>query len=296
MKMEMKRLAFRFRYYLISLSIHLFTLLLLTMVSFQEIRPTPAFQTSVYFESVPVVKKRPDVRRKKSARNGKKPTYVKKTSTGTDRKKSRVKEEELVLPPVRTKPNEVIPYLKSAKRDSDIQKSEELEKLYKKKDSRLPYQRKKQPISPEQRTEKSVDDAEDPAISDENNISGQASVRKSQTQRVGGEVVNSTSIWHKKNDLFAYRNILGKLITANWIVPPVSIKQFQILIEAFIDPHGNLIQLDLLKGSGLAILDAAAERAIRVSIPFPAYPKSFGPEKISFRAVFRFTPERVGYQ
>jgi hypothetical protein len=102
-------------------------------------------------------------------------------------------------------------------------------------------------------------------------------------------------IWQKKNDDQSYRRVLKKLVTANWIVPPVKVKDFQVLIEAVIDKNGNLVKIEQLEGSGLAILDAAAERAIRVSTPFPRRPASLGEEKTEFKAIFRFTPDQVVY-
>jgi len=102
-----------------------------------------------------------------------------------------------------------------------------------------------------------------------------------------------TSLWRQKSDIAVYRNTLAKLVTANWIVPQTSVKQFQILIEAQIDFRGNLLSVKLLEGSGLAVLDAAAERAIRVSTPFPKFPDSFGGDQHIYSAVFRFTPDQV---
>ncbi|MBU2511715.1 TonB C-terminal domain-containing protein [bacterium] len=100
-------------------------------------------------------------------------------------------------------------------------------------------------------------------------------------------------IWQRKNETQAYRKVLRQLVTANWKVPPVSIKTFQILIEVTIDPNGNLVKTNLIKGSGLAILDAAAERAIRVSTPFPRLPESLESQTKQYQALFRFTPDEV---
>ncbi|MFH2130299.1 MAG: TonB C-terminal domain-containing protein, partial [bacterium] len=102
-----------------------------------------------------------------------------------------------------------------------------------------------------------------------------------------------SSLWQKKSDLAIYRTSLAKIVTANWIVPPTKVRDFRILIEAHIGPRGNLITIQPLESSGLAILDAAAERAIRVSTPFPEFPNSFGEDIKVYRAVFRFTPDKV---
>ena len=102
-------------------------------------------------------------------------------------------------------------------------------------------------------------------------------------------------VWQKKNETQSYRRILRQLVTANWKVPTTKIKEFQIMIEAAIDLNGNLVQADIRKSSGLAILDAAAERAIRVSTPFPKIPKILQDETNQYKVVFRFTPDAVNY-
>ena len=120
-----------------------------------------------------------------------------------------------------------------------------------------------------------------------------SSAIESDVNKTGSSRSKVAAIWQKKSDLLVYRNSLAKLVTANWIVPHTSVKKFQILIAAHIGPRGNLISIQPIKGTGLAILDAAAERAIRVSTPFPEFPKSFKKELQSYRAIFRFTPDKV---
>jgi len=298
MRKGMRLQIYRFRFHLISLFIHAFIFVLLTGISFKEILPTPAFQTTVYFESQPVTKKitksrstsTPAIKRKSKTTSVSKIRNPKKTAIS---KVSTVEETEK-LPPVRLKPNSVIPFLKSGKKESQIQTSDQMETLFKKKEYRIPYLKKEPTDQDRKDTQETVTKVARQPESDETAIEDLSSIAKKNVKSSVTGITNSTNVWQKKNDLVIYRNILGKLITANWIVPPVSIKKFQILFEVYIDPKGNLIEINLITGSGLAILDAAAERSIRVSTPFPEYPKSFDAELKSFKAVFRFTPERVG--
>jgi TonB family protein len=110
---------------------------------------------------------------------------------------------------------------------------------------------------------------------------------------VGDARTSGRSIWQQRNELLAYRAVLARLITANWLIPPVEVSSFQVMMEAQIDRRGNPVRIRLLQSSGLAILDAAAEKAIRISAPFPPLPSTFDPEMEVFRVVFRFTPDRV---
>ncbi len=100
-------------------------------------------------------------------------------------------------------------------------------------------------------------------------------------------------IWQKKMEDQSFKLTLKKLVTANWTVPIHNKKKFQIIIEAIIDTNGNLKKIELLESSGLPIIDTAAEKAIRVSTPFPKLPKILQKEKPEFKAIFRFTPDNV---
>ncbi|PCI27780.1 MAG: hypothetical protein COB67_07775 [SAR324 cluster bacterium] len=111
--------------------------------------------------------------------------------------------------------------------------------------------------------------------------------------KTGGSLKQFAKNWKTKNERSAYRGVLSRLVSANWVLPPVAKKDFQVLIEIFIDPLGNIIQLRVAQSSGLAVLDGAAERAVRVSVPFPKFPASFDPRKKAFRVVFRFTSDKI---
>lgn len=285
----MRFLLYRFRFYLISGSMHIFFLILLTFVSFQEIRPTPSFQTSVYFESE---KPRLSTKKKKSkSKSVSNETRSKKSAKSAlaTKKMTTARAQTEVAP----KPNKQIPFLKSNNRIAKLQSAEELEKIFKRKDYEIPLEKQKHPMPDSEASQPAATIKSSKIQRSSTGETRTTRSRQNNTESSTG-TTNSVKFWQKKNDLVAYRNVLGKLITANWVVPPVSVRKFTILIEAYIDPKGNLIALKLLNGSGLAILDAAAERAIRVSTPFPEYPASFGAKTDSFKAIFRFTPDRVG--
>ena len=101
------------------------------------------------------------------------------------------------------------------------------------------------------------------------------------------------TIWKAKYNRLVYRNTLSRLVSANWKIPPTSLKTFQIIVETRIDRRGNIINLKVVKGAGVPILDSAAERAIRLSAPFPEFPSSFAEDLQVYRALFRFTPDDV---
>lgn len=98
--------------------------------------------------------------------------------------------------------------------------------------------------------------------------------------------------WKKDNEIKTYRSQLAYLISSNWT--KVVTKEFQILVQATIDEYGNLIDVKVVKGSGLAGMDATAISAIRKSTPFPRLPDAYKPKK-QVTLVFRFTPDNVIY-
>jgi hypothetical protein len=123
------------------------------------------------------------------------------------------------------------------------------------------------------------------------NVTASSLEKTDQTTDDAGQLTAARRIWEKKKKDTSYKQTLKKLVTANWTVPIYNKKDFVILIEAIIDANGNLVKLELSQGSGLPIIDAAAEKAIRVSTPFPKLPKILQEDKPEFKAVFRFTPD-----
>ncbi|MCP4751664.1 MAG: hypothetical protein GY866_12275 [Proteobacteria bacterium] len=241
-------------YYVVSLGMHSAILLALALFSLHRGTPVASFKTTVFFESA--YEKRPlpnDTSKKKTS------PKKKSNPTGFLRAKEKREIEADRHPRPTTDESSKTPTTKEVdEKTSAVAKTPTSDPLF----AEHKYQNVEKP-SP------------------------------GKIRRPTGKRTDLMSTWRKKNDLITYRSILAKLITANWVVPPVSIKSFQILMEASIDARGNITEITLVKSSGLAILDAAAERAIRVSTPFPEFPQSFDPEMEVFHAVFRFTPDKV---
>ena len=213
----------------------------------------------------------------------------------------KVKPEEKIDEPVVEQKSDLLGYLRATKRTKDLSKKptpakEEKEKTNPSAESRTESKQPEQQQSVESRLAEKLAQQNN---ADKEQSSQQATDQQETTESdspVDPNVKRKSAalqVWQKKNNVQAYRSVLRKLVTANWTVPPVSVKTFQIVIEASIDKDGNLLNINLLESSGLAILDAAAERAIRVSTPFPGIPVSIAQESDVFKAVFRFTPDQV---
>jgi periplasmic protein TonB len=210
------------------------------------------------------------------------------------RKSVKIKPEEKPVEPIVKKKSDLLGYLKATKRKKEPEQQLEPNKppsgqLLKKAQQ---LQGPPPQAAEKEKQPKPIDKqpAEEPTAKTTGKIEGKASDSSTTSKKPA-----ALQVWQKKKDVQSYRSILGKLVTANWTVPPVSVKKFQIVIEATIDKNGNLVSIQLLEGSGLAILDAAAERAIRVSTPFPGFPASIEQDNSDFTAVFRFTPDQVVY-
>lgn len=129
---------------------------------------------------------------------------------------------------------------------------------------------------------------------DNNNSIAKSNLEKIDTKIPGlkRKKLSTEHILHKKKELNDYKLTLRKLVMANRRYPDTDLKKFLILVEVEIDRLGNLLTLKIKQKSGRAVLDAAAERAIRLSLPFPEYPESFDPNQKSFKVIFRFDPEQ----
>ncbi|MGK0288926.1 MAG: TonB family protein [bacterium] len=133
----------------------------------------------------------------------------------------------------------------------------------------------------------------------QNNQNTQNKIVQKKTEQQKSKKITPTkskfqALLQKKRARINYQISLAKLVASNWKVPQTSLKQFRIDMEALLDQNGNLLKIKLLKGSGVAALDAAAERAIRVAVPFPQFPQSFDQNQ-QFLAHFRFTPGKVHF-
>lgn len=289
----------RFSYF-ISLTLHLSVLIYFVYLSYEPRSINRTFQTSVFFEQSAV--------ESKAVRSSQKSSASKRPAKASPSKKLNlvpgIKKKKMIVP-------EAVPFQAPSLKKyitppkSALLQSEEtsgfLRSNKRTQKPVLPTIPSVEPPDIQQQSDASgtvTSDSEKPSSGKETSESNKPFIPdpssiKSDLNKTTPSRSKVTAIWQKKSDLLVYRNSLARLVTANWIVPHTSIKEFQILIAAQIGPRGNIISIQPIKGSGLAILDAAAERAIRVSTPFPEFPKSFKKDRQSYRAVFRFTPDKV---
>lgn len=307
-------------YFLASVLLHAGIFLFLVFSSYSFSRNNDTFEASVLFETpkppVSAVKPqkitKPDkpVQTDKplSAPRLKSPTKTDSTPGGSftpsvtskrlddilKKKTTRVEAEDKPVEPVVEKKSDLLGYLRATKRTKENVETPQTE-AKPVKPLQSTAQEEKKPAGQSQPAQPTPPQAVEKAS---------GSPQTGEQQKTEGESVSQTpvtkkpsalNIWRKKTDVQSYRNVLRKLVTANWTVPPVSVKTFQIIIEATINKNGDLVGIQLLESSGLAILDAAAERAIRVSTPFPSIPATVGEDETTFTAIFRFTPDQEVY-
>lgn len=97
-------------------------------------------------------------------------------------------------------------------------------------------------------------------------------------------------LWQKKQGYKAYSAALEQLVKSNWHMPVTKLKKFTVTVEAIIDSKGTLLSCQVIKSSGSPIIDGSAEKAVKVSAPFPEFPKTFNPNLKSIPFQFRFFP------
>lgn len=89
----------------------------------------------------------------------------------------------------------------------------------------------------------------------------------------------------QRASLHPYLEELRRRIERAWSFPPRS--GWSAVLEAIIDRDGRLQEVRLRKGSGNALFDASAERALRRAAPFPPLPPGWGPRLV---VTVRFRP------
>lgn len=296
----MKLISYSNISYVISLALHFLVFAIIIYISNQPRAPIRSFQTSIHFES--------DLSRKRSNSRPQKPIISKATRKSSPSKKlslvPKIKRKNIVVPKMDPTQTPSLKKYITPPKSAPVQNVETSGYLRSNKRTKKPTL----PIAPAEvpTTEKQQPGISSPVQSgiEKSSSAPQREIRKNPDIPPPSSIENDSkqaatvkglapSVWQKKTDLLVYRKSLAKLVTANWVVPLTSVKDFQILIEVHIGPRGNIIDIRPIKRSGLAILDAAAERAIRVSTPFPEFPKSFKENRKLYRAVFRFTPDKV---
>lgn len=287
--------------YFISITAHLLALVAFGWVALGPRQPARTFQAAVYFEEEK--DQRPTISRRQKRRTSetlpKLPLVRNQSKSGSSAERPSISSESTSLPTPSLKKYITKPKAKPFHPDDShgylrANKRTEKPALPLISNNRLKKSKTRQSGSQKPGSVNNTEgqSRKEPAIVDAPLVPGPDFNDRALSDQTGPSS-QVAKIWQKKSELMVYRNTLARLVTANWVVPPTSVKGFQIIIEAHIGPRGNVINLKPLKSSGLAVLDAAAERAIRVSAPFPEFPDTFDKNQTVYRAVFRFTPEKV---
>lgn len=109
-------------------------------------------------------------------------------------------------------------------------------------------------------------------------------------KETGQRVPKALRIWKKKTEKQTYNDYVQKIVKSNWVASITGKEYKEIIIEVTLDRQGNILSTQLNQSSGMPTLDASAERAIRVSTPFPPLPDALShPHKI----LFTFYPYEV---
>jgi protein TonB len=84
---------------------------------------------------------------------------------------------------------------------------------------------------------------------------------------------------------------LKRRIEANWVYPQEAIRRNQSgqgVIEFVLRKDGSLRVVEIMRSSGVAILDRYMENAIKFAAPFPPVPDRFGTETIPVSLNFTY--------
>ncbi len=77
-------------------------------------------------------------------------------------------------------------------------------------------------------------------------------------------------------ELMEYYNTIAGLVHSNWVYPEIEDDNPEVVLSITIAKDGRLLAVDIEKGSGDALFDKSAIRAVRKSAPFPKLPPQLG--------------------
>ncbi len=109
---------------------------------------------------------------------------------------------------------------------------------------------------------------------------------------LGGDSVFSQR-WRELSETKIHKKTIALKVSSNWTIPPIAISQFEIRIAVHIDKYGVVRQQEFVQSADLAILNVAAERAIKLSEPFDPLPDSIATGKETYKVVLRFVPDNT---
>ena len=99
--------------------------------------------------------------------------------------------------------------------------------------------------------------------------------------------------WRKQSEIKTHRKSIAFQVSSNWTIPPIAISEFEILVEVHIDKRGAIAQFKFVKPADLAILNVAAERAVKLSEPFDSLPGSIETDQDTYKVVLRFVSDNT---
>ncbi|MBF0611651.1 MAG: energy transducer TonB [Magnetococcales bacterium] len=83
-----------------------------------------------------------------------------------------------------------------------------------------------------------------------------------------------------------------------WVYPNSAKKNRQtgnLLLEFTIDREGNMVEIELLRSSGVSLLDDAAIKAISKAGPFPPLPNEWNKQQLRVKVTFEYLMRNLGW-
>ena len=288
--------------YIISIGLHAAILVvLLTNLSFPPPTSGPIIRASVYFEQPKPIKKTPVIKYKSSKTavkiKQKSSKLIKPKITHFNRMQFTSKNPKLNSQQLVTKPqlnmtgflrtNDFTKYSANAAPSSITKKSDS--SLFSLPQT-LSGKINMNPIAPDSVTRK---------ITDQLAISKTASIKNPDTDldinlsKITATDSEFSKKWKRQSDSKLHRKSIAYKISSNWKIPPIALSDFEIIIEIFLSKTGQITQFGFKQLAHLAILNAAAERAVKLSAPFDPLPEAENVGKDAYRVVLRFTPDNT---
>lgn len=88
-----------------------------------------------------------------------------------------------------------------------------------------------------------------------------------------------------------YARVIKESILRHWSYPVPARENLiegRLLVLFSLNPGGNLIDINVLHGSGYEILDQEAQRAVRAASPFPPFPSHVNVARLNIKADFDY--------
>ena len=89
----------------------------------------------------------------------------------------------------------------------------------------------------------------------------------------------------------SYARIIKERLLRHWRYPPEAKKNLiegRLTVLFSLGKDGNLVGVEILEGSGHAILDGEAARAVNAAAPFPSFPEHVAVKRLNIKASFDY--------